>query len=122
MVHLLQSHGVRVFSLSPDSLEVDAFAVWRGTTPFVFLNTMETVERSTFDAAHELGHLVMHATRERPAPEAERQANDFTSAFPPKARRPALRPGTAPVPLPGAAGLGPGRSGVGGVRRWWRGR
>ncbi|MCX4233267.1 helix-turn-helix domain-containing protein [Streptomyces ortus] len=83
MVHLLEAHGVRVFSLPPDSLEVDAFAVWRSGVPFVFLNTLKTVERSRFDAAHELGHLVMHASGERPCigPEAERQANDFASAF-----------------------------------------
>ncbi|MGW3198098.1 ImmA/IrrE family metallo-endopeptidase [Streptomyces sp. NPDC001118] len=83
MVHLLEAHGVRVFSLPPDSLEVDAFAVWRGSVPFVFLNTMKTVERGRFDAAHELGHLVMHGSGDRPCtgPEAERQANDFASAF-----------------------------------------
>lgn len=83
MVHLLEAHGVRVFSLPPDSVEVDAFAVWRGTVPLVFLNTMKTVERSRFDAAHELGHLVMHGSGERSCtgPEAERQANDFASAF-----------------------------------------
>lgn len=83
MVHLLEAHGVRVFSLPADSLEVDAFAVWRGTVPFVFLNTMKTVERGRFDAAHELGHLIMHGSGERPCtgPEAERQANDFASAF-----------------------------------------
>ncbi|MEU0443583.1 XRE family transcriptional regulator [Streptomyces sp. NPDC006186] len=83
MVHLLEAHGIRVFSLPPDSLEVDAFAVWRGSVPFVFLNTMKTVERSRFDAAHELGHLVMHGSGERgcTGPEAERQANEFASAF-----------------------------------------
>ncbi|MFG2225246.1 helix-turn-helix domain-containing protein [Streptomyces sp. NPDC048644] len=83
MVHLLEARGVRVFSLPPDSLEVDAFAVWRGNVPFIFLNTMKTVERSRFDAAHELGHLIMHASGERPCtgPAAERQANDFASAF-----------------------------------------
>ncbi|RRQ68913.1 hypothetical protein CQW39_36140 [Streptomyces griseofuscus] len=37
MVHLLETHGVRVLSLPPDSLEADAFAVWRGRVPFVFL-------------------------------------------------------------------------------------
>ncbi|MFF9509783.1 helix-turn-helix domain-containing protein [Streptomyces sp. NPDC014724] len=83
MVHLLEARGVRMFSLPPDSLEVDAFAVWRGDVPFIFLNTLKTVERSRFDAAHELGHLIMHASGERPCtgPEAERQANDFASAF-----------------------------------------
>ncbi|MGI5401910.1 helix-turn-helix domain-containing protein [Streptomyces sp. CA-135486] len=82
MVHLLEAHGVRVFSLAPDYAEVDAFAVWRGTVPFVFLNTMKSVERGRFDASHELGHLVMHGSdRQCTGPEAERQANDFASAF-----------------------------------------
>ncbi|MFC4034455.1 helix-turn-helix domain-containing protein [Streptomyces polygonati] len=82
MVHLLESHGVRVFSLAPDYAEVDAFALWRGAVPFVFLNTGKTVERGRFDAAHELGHLVMHGPdRQCVGPEAERQANDFASAF-----------------------------------------
>ncbi|WP_189322043.1 helix-turn-helix domain-containing protein [Streptomyces flaveus] len=82
MVHVLEAHGVRVFSLAPDYAEVDAFAVWRGTVPFVFLNTLKSVERGRFDAAHELGHLVMHGSdRQCSGPEAERQANDFASAF-----------------------------------------
>ncbi|MFI8356839.1 helix-turn-helix domain-containing protein [Streptomyces cyaneofuscatus] len=82
MVHLIEAHGVRAVSLAPDYAEVDAFAVWRDGTPFVFLSTMKTVERGRFDAAHELGHLVMHGSdRECSGPEAERQANDFASAF-----------------------------------------
>ncbi|MFH7595088.1 XRE family transcriptional regulator [Streptomyces racemochromogenes] len=82
MVHLLEAHGVRVFSLAPEYADVDAFAVWRNGTPFVFLNTMKSAERGRFDAAHELGHLVMHGSdRECSGPGAERQANDFASAF-----------------------------------------
>ncbi|MFF5574878.1 helix-turn-helix domain-containing protein [Streptomyces luteogriseus] len=82
MVHLLESHGVRVFSLDPDHAEVDAFAVWRDGVPFVFLNTLKSAERGRFDAAHELGHLVMHGSEHACAgPEAERQANEFASAF-----------------------------------------
>ncbi|MFF5976930.1 helix-turn-helix domain-containing protein [Streptomyces sp. NPDC012769] len=82
MVHLLEAHGVRVFSLDPDHAEVDAFAVWRDGVPFVFLNTLKSAERGRFDAAHELGHLVMHGSEHACfGPEAERQANDFASAF-----------------------------------------
>ncbi|MET7605145.1 XRE family transcriptional regulator [Streptomyces avermitilis] len=82
MVHLLEAHGVRVFSLDPDHAEVDAFAVWRNGVPFVFLNTLKSAERGRFDAAHELGHLVMHGSEHAcSGPEAERQANDFASAF-----------------------------------------
>lgn len=82
MIHLLEAHGVRVFSLAPDYAEVDAFAVWQGKVPFVFLNTVKSGERSRFDAAHELGHLVMHGhDRQCTGPAAEKQANEFASAF-----------------------------------------
>ncbi len=52
--------GVRVNSMAEDTAEVDAFSLWREATPFVFLNTQKSAERSRFDAAHELGHLVLH--------------------------------------------------------------
>ncbi|WP_392839740.1 helix-turn-helix domain-containing protein [Streptomyces sp. LN500] len=82
MVHLLESHGVRVFSLPPEYADVDAFAMWRDGTPFVFLNTLKTPERGRFDAAHELGHLVLHGEdRSLAGPQAEQEANAFASAF-----------------------------------------
>ena len=86
MVHLLEAHGIRVFSLPEDHLEVDAFSFWRGNVPYVFLNTKKSAERGRFDAAHELGHLVMHpgglpASRLPRAGDAERQAQHFGGAF-----------------------------------------
>ncbi|MEX3982392.1 helix-turn-helix domain-containing protein [Paraburkholderia sp. EG287A] len=81
MVHLLESKGVRVFSLSVDATEVDAFSMWRQRTPFVFLNTKKSAEHSRFDAAHELGHLVLHRHGSPQGREAEQQANAFASAF-----------------------------------------
>jgi Zn-dependent peptidase ImmA (M78 family)/DNA-binding XRE family transcriptional regulator len=82
MVHLLEAHGVRVFSLPPEFADVDAFAVWRSGTPFVFLNTLKTPERGRFDAAHELGHLILHGEdRSLAGPQAEQEANAFASAF-----------------------------------------
>lgn len=82
MVHLLEAHGVRVYSLATDCSSVDAYSTWWRALPYVFLNTMKSRERGRFDAAHELGHLVMHgADRAVHGPEAERQANQFASAF-----------------------------------------
>ncbi len=81
MVHLLEAKGVRVFSLSIDAAEVDAFSMWRQSTPFVFLNTKKSAEHSRFDAAHELGHLVLHRHGSPQGREAEREANAFASAF-----------------------------------------
>lgn len=81
MIHLLESNGVRVFSLSEKGRHVDAFSVWRGTTPYVFLNTQKTAERSRMDAAHELGHLVLHRHGQPRGREAESEAQSFGSAF-----------------------------------------
>jgi|SRR5690625_1316745 len=81
MVHLLESKGVRVFSLAENCLAVDAFSFWEDDTPYILLNRMKSPERSRFDAAHELGHLVMHKFSQNKGPEAERQANEFASAF-----------------------------------------
>lgn len=81
-VHLLESHGIRVFSLAPEYSDVDAFSFYNDGIPFVFLNTMKTAERGRFDAAHELGHLVLHGQgRDLARVQAEQEANDFASAF-----------------------------------------
>lgn len=81
VVHLLEAHGVRVFSLVEECKEVDAFSLWRQGTPYVFLNTMKSAERSRFDACHELGHLVLHRHGAPQGREAEQEADAFASAF-----------------------------------------
>ena len=83
MVHLLEAHGVRVFALPEHSKAVDAYSFWSSSLkPFVFLNTSKSSERSRMDAAHELGHLVMHpwggTQRSR---KAEEDAKRFASTF-----------------------------------------
>jgi len=83
MVHLLEAHGVRVFSLPPEYSDVDAFSMWRRGTPFVFLNMLKSGERGRFDAAHELGHLVLHGGHDNSdwSRDCEREANLFASTF-----------------------------------------
>ena len=81
LLHLLESKGVRVFSVSIDAAEVDAFSVWHLEQPFIFLNTLKSAERSRFDAAHELGHLIMHRHGSPQGQIAEHEANTFASAF-----------------------------------------
>lgn len=81
MIRLLESKGVRVFSLCEDTRNIDAFSCWRGDTPYVFLNTQKTAERSRFDAAHELGHIVLHRHGSSSGREAEQQADEFASYF-----------------------------------------
>ena len=82
MLGLLEFKGVRVFSLSEATKTVDAFSFWRDDSPFMFLNNFKTAEHSIFDSVHELGHLVMHRHAGiQPSRAAEREANDFASAF-----------------------------------------
>lgn len=81
MINLLETKGVRVFSLSEDTKNVDAFSCWRNGEAFVFLNTFKSAERSRFDAAHELGHLVLHRHGGPQGREAEIEANAFASSF-----------------------------------------
>lgn len=82
MIKLLESKGVRVFSLSENTRKVDAFSCWRNATPYVFLNTFKTAEHSRFDAAHELGHLILHKHGgPHQGKDAEREANSFASSF-----------------------------------------
>ncbi len=80
-IHLLEAKGVRIFSLAVDAREVDAFSMWKASTPFVFLNSHKSSEHSRFDAAHELGHLVLHRHSSPNGREAEREADAFASAF-----------------------------------------
>jgi len=82
LVRLLEAHGVRVFSLAAECAAVDAFSFYWRQTPYVLLNTTKSGERGRFDAAHELGHLVLHSEHHVPhGPDAEQEANRFAAAF-----------------------------------------
>lgn len=81
MIHLLESKGVRIFSIAVEAKEVDAFSTWKGGVPFVFLNSYKSAERSRFDSAHELGHLILHKHGAPQGVQAETEANRFASAF-----------------------------------------
>lgn len=82
MTRLLEAHGVRVFSLAEESTAVDAFSFSIGRVPFMFLDTTKSTERTRMDAAHELGHLVMHWGENTPrGRDEEQQAQQFGAAF-----------------------------------------
>jgi Zn-dependent peptidase ImmA (M78 family)/DNA-binding XRE family transcriptional regulator len=81
MVRLLEANGIRLFSMAENTMAVDAFSLWRRERPYVFLNTMKTAEHSRLDAAHELGHLVLHKHGGPRGRKAEDEANLFASSF-----------------------------------------
>ena len=81
MVHLLEAKGARVFSLAENTRTIDAFSLWHNENPYVFLNVMKCSERSRFDAAHELGHLLLHRHGGPKGRGAEDEANKFAMSF-----------------------------------------
>lgn len=60
---ILQKSGVCVSSMNLKNKKIDAFSVWYNSIPFIFLsNEKYSNARLRFDMAHELGHLLMHAS------------------------------------------------------------
>ncbi|WP_281169820.1 ImmA/IrrE family metallo-endopeptidase [Nocardioides alkalitolerans] len=81
VVQLLEAHGVVVIRLprGTDAM-VDALSTQSGGRPLVFLSpSKDDKARSRFDAAHELGHLVLHPDTEPGSKLVEREANSFAS-------------------------------------------
>jgi Zn-dependent peptidase ImmA (M78 family)/transcriptional regulator with XRE-family HTH domain len=82
MTHLLESKGIRIFSLPLECRTVDAYSLRWFDTPLVLLTPGKSAERRRFDLAHELGHLVLHVEREQfQGPQAEDEANRFAASF-----------------------------------------
>lgn len=81
VVACLEEHGVVCTRLTFREARVDAFSVNFIDHPVVVLSAdKDKWDRSRFDAAHELGHLVMHEEAAG-VPEAEKQAHEFAAAF-----------------------------------------
>lgn len=81
MLNMMEAHGVRVFTLAEETRHLDAYSFWRNDRPYIFLNTLKTAERSRFDAAHELGHLILHRHTGAAHINAEAEADAFAAAF-----------------------------------------
>lgn len=89
VVRLLETKGIIVCRLEMIGENVGAFSFWSGSRPFVFLaSDRGSGARARFDAAHELGHLVLHRwigpeeIEDKNILKAiEREADKFASAF-----------------------------------------
>jgi Zn-dependent peptidase ImmA (M78 family)/transcriptional regulator with XRE-family HTH domain len=82
VVRTLEVHGLVTARFRVDAHQVDAFSVPYPDRPVVVLGAdKERRDRSRFDAAHELGHLVMHRDVEPGSKTVEAQAQKFAAAF-----------------------------------------
>lgn len=82
VVRLLEGKGVIVVRPAIDTRDIDAFSTVVGGRPIVVLaSDKQDAARSRMDAAHELGHLVMHHDAEPGRQSVEREANRFAGAF-----------------------------------------
>ncbi|MGO1950965.1 MAG: ImmA/IrrE family metallo-endopeptidase [Mycobacteriaceae bacterium] len=83
IVQLCESKGVRVFGLPAVADSVDAFSAWSGGNPYIFLSRRKTPERSRFDIAHELGHIILHSSSTGTSnhDQREQDADRFAAEF-----------------------------------------
>ena len=86
LVQMAEAHGIRVLGIPLADVKVDAFSFWSADgRPFIFLSRIKTAERSRFDLAHEIGHLILHSdvtrTEEATDRQIEHEANIFAAEF-----------------------------------------
>lgn len=82
VVRRLENSGILLVFSPPVTASVDAYSFEGGTRPVVVLNPLkDDYYRQRFDAAHELGHLVMHADAEPGGRTVESQAHRFAAEF-----------------------------------------
>lgn len=82
LVQLCESKGIYVLGLPVIAESVDAYSTWRSDKPYIYIARRKTPERTRFDVAHELGHLVLHSLdMSLDEQSTESQANEFASEF-----------------------------------------
>lgn len=81
VVQAIEANGVIALRLPTGTdTAVDAFSTYTGRRPLVFLSPVKDDKaRSRFDAAHELGHLILHPDTEPGSKLVENQAHRFAS-------------------------------------------
>jgi Zn-dependent peptidase ImmA (M78 family) len=99
----IEAAGGLIIRLDLGTRLLDAVSHWPpGAPPLLLVNAAAPGDRLRFSLAHELGHLVMHAT---PTPDMEHEADLFAAEFLMPARE--IRGHLAGLTLPKAAQLKP---------------
>jgi Zn-dependent peptidase ImmA (M78 family)/transcriptional regulator with XRE-family HTH domain len=85
VVGLLEANGIVVVREYAGTDDMDAVSCWQRGRPVILLSAdKQSAARSRFDAAHELGHIVLHSGVEvdsRNLAQLEAEANRFAGAF-----------------------------------------
>lgn len=82
MIELLESKGVRVFSLVDDVANLSAFSGWRDEIPYLFTGKSACTVDLRLSVAKQLGYLVLHRhTRPDNFRDIQREMNAFACAF-----------------------------------------
>jgi Zn-dependent peptidase ImmA (M78 family)/transcriptional regulator with XRE-family HTH domain len=82
VVRLLEVHGIVVSHCIFDCREMSSFSLWLKSRPIVVLKEeLDDLARLRSDAAHELGHLVLHERPESASHLVEDQAQGFAASF-----------------------------------------
>lgn len=82
VVWLVEQYGVPSIELNDCDDRLDAFSAWTSYRPMVFFSTAkDSASRRRFDAAHELGHLILHRDADPRAEGVEEEAFRFASSF-----------------------------------------
>src|SRR6266566_3399884 len=84
LIYDLEKKGVLIFNSPTPLSKIDAFSTWAGfenKKPVIVLISAEdqTTYRTRFTVAHELAHLMLHATLFGDIHEFEREANTFAA-------------------------------------------
>lgn len=82
VVRLVERHGVVVARPSSGDARIDAYSVGFPGRPVIVMSSAKGKrDRSRFDVAHELGHLVMHDPAQAMTRWVENQAHEFAAEF-----------------------------------------
>lgn len=82
VVHLVENAGVPTMELNGCDERLDAFSAWTTYRPMIFFSTAkDSPSRRRFDAAHELGHVILHRGVDPQAECVEEEAHRFASSF-----------------------------------------
>lgn len=85
LVSKLEENGIILVYESVECADMDAVSAWQGGRPFIlFSSDVKSGPRTSYNLAHELGHIVLHSgvdVNDKNISKIEKQANYFAGAL-----------------------------------------